>query len=242
MIDPTDPAFCITGRGSLLDLVPDGSGDGSPIQCSHEAGAGNGLLPNGIAIDPDTCQMTGTLQESRYGTWAFIVRGEQNGAEMFAPYCVTQDVPPFAYAVAVEGTGLLGPTGPIVRVFDPEAALQVGERGDPRITITDPTSCGPDACFFGFSFALVGSAFDADTFDLPDRVLVYDAANAPIGFSHGLSVGGPAVDEAFRTRPWVQHVGLDYCLSSASEDCDGPMDVVGNGDGHIELSILMVPG
>ncbi|MGH1341047.1 MAG: putative Ig domain-containing protein [Nannocystales bacterium] len=236
--------FCLRpGEETLLDLVVDGTGDGTPIRCSSDGGTGNGRRPAGISVNAETCAIEGSVTEDRFGTWVFIVRGSQSGAEVFVPYCVTNDEPG-GYDVAVDHSdlsddGVDSTLVPIFRTFNPGAALSVGVDDDPLFTITSPDDCG-SSCFFGFAFNINASPFDADTFQITNATIA-SGAGGPEGFTHGLTIGGPQVDEAFRDRPWTVNIGLDYCLSNTDGPCDGGQNVRANGDGGIELSILMVP-
>jgi len=236
--------FCLRpGEETLLDLVVDGTGDGTAIRCDSDGGTGNGRRPAGISVNAETCAVEGSITEDRFGTWVFIVRGTQSGAEVFVPYCVTNDEST-GYDIAVDHSGLGGEgvdstLVPIFRTFNPDAALAVGEDDDPLFTITSPGECG-SSCFFGFAFNINASPFDAETFAITNDAIATGPAG-PEGFTHGLSIGGPQVDEAFRDRPWTVNIALDYCLSDTNGPCEGATNVRANGDGGIELSILMVP-
>lgn len=236
--------FCVRpGEETLLDLVVEGTGDGTAIRCDSDGGTGNGRRPAGISVNAETCAIEGSITEDRFGTWVFIVRGIQSGAEVFVPYCVTND-DPGGYDVAVEHSGL-GDDGvdgtlvPIFRTFNPGAALAVGVDDDPLFSITSSDDCGA-SCFFGFAFNINASPFDADTFSITNAAIA-TGAGGPEGFTHGLTIGGPQVDEAFQDRPWAVNIALDYCLSDADGPCEGAENVRANGDGGLELSILMVP-
>ncbi len=236
--------FCVRpGEETLLDLVVDGTGDGTPIRCDSDGGTGNGRRPAGISVNAETCAIEGAISEDRFGTWVFIVRGVQSGAEVFVPYCVTNDASG-GYDVAVDHSGLSddgvdATLVPIFRTFNPGAALAVGEDNDPLFTITSPDDCGA-SCFFGFAFNINASPFDADTFSITNASIT-TGGGGPEGFTHGLSIGGPQVDEAFQDRPWTVNVALDYCLSDTEGPCEGADNVRANGEGGIEFSILMVP-
>ncbi|MBV1862227.1 MAG: putative Ig domain-containing protein [Nannocystaceae bacterium] len=236
--------FCLRpGEDTLLDLVVDGSGDGTAIRCNSDGGTGNGTRPAGISVNAETCEIEGSITEDRFGTWVFIVRGTQSGAEVFVPYCVTNDESD-GYDVSVDhselGDGGIDATlVPIFRTFNPNAALSVGVDDDPLFTIISPSDCGA-SCFFGFAFSLNASPFDADTFSITNA-LIASGAGGPEGFTHGLTIAGPQVDEAFQDRPWTVNLGLDYCLSQTDGPCDGGPNVRANGNGGIEFSILMVP-
>lgn len=238
------PGCLRPGEETLLDLVVEGTGDGTAITCDHPGGTGNGSRPAGISVNPDTCAIEGTVTEDRFGTWVFMVRGSQSGAEVWVPYCVSSE-DQGGYDVSVDHSGL-GDMGvdaslvPILRRFNPGASVAVGEAGDPLFTILDPTSCGANTCFFGFAFSINASPFDAETFSIDDDTIVTDGSG-PQGFTHGMSIAGPQVDEAFRDRPWTVNIALDYCLSDTDGPCDGAENVRANGDGNVEFSILMVP-
>ncbi len=241
--DPLAEEACVTGTGSLLDLIIEGTGDGSPIECSFDGGGGNGRLPDGITVDPETCQMQGTLRTDRFGVYAFIVRGEQNGVSVYAPYCVTQDDAANTYAVDVDHSGAVSvPDVPLVRFFDPAGSVDVGQTGDPVYTAIDASVCmGSNSCFFGFSFNINSSPFDSETFDITDDGLVTNMAGERIGLTHGLAVSAAAIDRSFQTRPWVQNVTMSYCLSTVGADCSTSPAVAENGGAQLEISIIMFP-
>jgi hypothetical protein len=234
--------FCLDTGESLLDFLVDGTGDGTAVACDHIGGSGNGRLPDGLTINPDNCTVDGNLAETRFGTYVFAMRGQQSGVSVYMPYCVTQSTANFAYDVSMVHSGEdPGTLVPIGRTFDPAAGLMVGEDGDPFFEIIHDPSCSNSSCFFGYSFAINSSPFDADTFNVTNRMLVNDAMDRPVGFSHGLSIGGPAVPEEFVNRPWVVNIELDYCLADNDMDCDGTDNIQANGDGELELGIIMVP-
>lgn len=235
--------YCVRpGEQTLLDLVVDGTGDGTPIRCDHPGGTGNGRRPAGISVNADTCEIEGTVMEDRLGMWVFMVRGQQSGAEVWVPYCVSNDETS-SYDVSIDHSGLSdegvdGTLVPIVRRFNPAAAFSVGGDGDPLFTILDPGSCG-SSCFYGFAFNINASPFDAETLSLaPDAVLI---DNGPQGFTHELSMDGPQVSEEFADRPWTVNIALDYCLTDTDGPCDGAENVRANGDGNVDISILMLP-
>ena len=252
--------YCVRpGAENLKDLIVPGTGTGDldAIRCFHDGRNGDGLLPAGISVDEETCDIVGNIEDTRYGTWVFIVRGEQDGASVWVPYCVTQDQET-GYDILVqhsmlEDDGIDGTLIPIQRTFNPTAAINFGQDMDPFFEITDDDSCGSNVCFFGFAFNFdLGSQFDLSTFSLgPNPPLVLDEnSGEPIGFSHILTLSRPnAVDEAFRDRPWTQNVELDYCIADTEGDpdddtdgpCDGAANIRANGEGKFMVSILMNP-
>ncbi|HEY8376692.1 MAG TPA: Ig domain-containing protein, partial [Nannocystis sp.] len=89
---------CVTAGGkTILDYIS--GGDGSPITCSTPGGSGNGKIPTGLSVDPESCEITGSVAETRYGSWSWIVAAEQSGVTVYAPYCAVQPLQaPMAYA------------------------------------------------------------------------------------------------------------------------------------------------
>jgi hypothetical protein len=263
--------FCLRAPQTLAGFVVDRTGDGTPITCDVPGGGGNGRLPEGIDIDPSGCNLTGSLAVSRHGTWVWIVRGTQSGAEVFVPYCFTNEVDdPDFYTIEVEHSGLqadgVDPQAsaliPIVRRFARGEPLDVGGRSDPLFRITDVDACPPGSgCTFGFAFGITASPFDGDAFGVPGATLITQMGQ-PIGFTHELTASGPAVAPAFEDRPWVMSLAMDYCLSGVPEDCSCPdtdtqccvnqdpmqpdcetaaSRVRENGNGNLETAILMLP-
>jgi len=234
---------CISGNGTINDVIVEGTGDGSPITCSIEDGSGNGRVPDGITINPETCAIEGTVETERFGVYAFMVRGEQSGVSVYAPYCVTQDDDANTYAVDADHSGASGvPQAPLVGFFDPDGTTTIGTSGDPHYTAIDPTVCaGSMSCYFGFLFHINSSPFDGDTFDITDDGLVLDMDDNRIGLSHGLSATATEIADEFRDRPWIQNVTMTYCLSPSNSDCVGSTAITENAGAQLEISILMFP-
>jgi hypothetical protein len=251
--------YCVSGAAgdTLQQAVVEGTGDGSDIGCDHPNGTGDGHMPDGISIDPDTCEVEGTITEDRYGTWAFIVRGSQSGAEVFLPYCVTNDQQG-AYTITADHSGRTdNALEPKMVVFDPSEPAFAGDPGDPVIRAVDPDACGDGRCDnFGYSFFIYSSAFDLfpDLYDDDgdmvadeDKPTVVDAGlfigpdDDPIGMQHGLrlSSNGP-VEEPLDARPWVVTLHLDYCLGSNPMDCPENM-ITANVESFYVFSTIMVP-
>lgn len=257
------PPFCVRPGDTLLDQVIEGTGDGSPILCDTPGGSGNGAVPEGITVGEESCEIEGTLTaDDRYGTYVWMVRGTQSGRSVWVPYCVTQDQQEAdAYDIQIDHSGLPAMSVdstlvPIVRTFQPDQPFAVGtesgeepEGGEPQFIITDPASCGANACFFGFAFSINASPFDtSDTnFGLvTNATLLSDGGGNPIGFDHQLFIDGPGPQimdfaEQFGDRPWVVNFGLDYCISDMDGPCDGGPNVRENGNGTIQQAILMFP-
>lgn len=234
---------CISGDRTINDVIVDGTGDGSPITCTVEAGGGNGRVPDGISVNPDTCAIEGTVETDRFGVYAFMVRGEQSGVSVYAPYCVTQNDDANTYTVDADHSGAMGvPQTPLVGFFDPTGTTTIGGSGDPHYSAIDATVCeGSNSCYFGFLYQINSSPFDADTFDIIDDGLVIDVDDNRIGLEHGLTVTASDIAEAFQDRPWIQNVTMTYCLSVSNSDCVGSTAITENAGAQLEISILMFP-
>jgi putative Ig domain-containing protein len=233
--------YCLTGADTLRDLVVEGTGDGTPITCDTPGGNGNGKLPAGVSIGAETCAPVGTITDTRLGTWAFMVRGTQSGAEVLVPYCVTNDTPATGtFEIEVEHSGAADrELVPLTRTFNPDGSLLVGGQDDPRFEITGD-ACATNFCSYGYNFFIDASPFDANTLSLGPEGLLQDDADQPIGFFHNLSISGPVVPDAFKRRPWVVNVDLDYCISADADECDNAV-IPDNANGFLQFSIIMVP-
>lgn len=238
---------CLTGDDSLLDVILDGTGDGTPIVCDAPGGKGNGRVPTGLSVGEDNCQIEGNLQETRYGTWVFIMRGTQSGADVFVPYCVTQDDlgDMFEIRVTYDDDQVDSTLDPFIGTFNPDADFALGD-GDmvPFFEIEDADSCGDSSCFYGFSYRVNSNNFN-DT-NLMSLVtgdgLLRNEDDDPIGMRHALRrLEGSELEEDFATRPWVMNLDLDYCLSVDEPDCDGTDAIEDNAGLQYEFSVLMVP-
>lgn len=227
--------YCLQAGDDLRDLIVNGTGDGTPIRCDAPGGNGNGRRPAGIEVDPDTCTLTGSIDETRHGTWVFAMRGTQSGVSVHVPYCVTNDNPQ-DYMISASHSGEADATLlPIVRTYDPSQSFNVGTDGDPRFEIQSPGTCG-GFCFFRYSFLRTNAPLETYTL-MPDG-LIEDPDGNQTGFFHELRVGGPPVEEAFRNRPWILSSAVSYCLSDQEDGCD---DIEENGGGSYEFSLVMVP-
>ncbi|MEX1365684.1 MAG: putative Ig domain-containing protein [Nannocystaceae bacterium] len=232
--------YCLRAGEPLTDVVVSGTGDDSPITCAFRGGNGNGRLPQGIEVDPDSCTLTGSIDEDRYGTWVFIMEGQQSGASVHVPYCVTNDVAQ-GYDITADHSGETDVAlTPIVRVYDPTAAIAVGEDGDPQVRILSPGSCGA-SCFYRYSFFRTSAPIPDDGYTLDPDGLIRDDMMNPLGFFHELRVSGPAVAEEFRERPWVLSSAISYCITDVDPAEGGCADPVADGDAAFEMSLIMVP-
>lgn len=231
--------YCLRPGQSLLDVVAEGTGDGTPISCDWSGGNGNGRKPTGIEVDAEGCGLTGAIQEDRYGTWVFAMRGVQSGASVYVPYCVTNDVAQ-GYDITGTHSGIADAALiPITQVYDPTADFAVGMAGDPHYEVLAPGICGA-SCFYKYSFLRTNAPLAASGgFGLDPDGLVQDAMTMEsVGFFHELRLAGPPVPEEFLIRPWVLSVAVSYCISDSDMGC---VDVAADGDGAFELGVIMVP-
>jgi hypothetical protein len=239
--------YCLTGSDTLLAHIVEGTGDGSAITCEHTGGSGNGKMPAGISVDAETCAVEGTVTDTRFGTWAFVVRGTQSGAEVFIPYCVTNDTPAAGtYPITVEHTGSQNQElAPFNRRFNPDAIVAIGETGDPLTTVTDNGDCPGNSCSYSFQFFINASPFDLDDAQGNGKPVIVedqlgdDGTNDTLQHGIRLSTNEPVAEE-FRTRAWVVNLDLDYCFSEDNADCDTAMPNPQFNAFH-EFSVIMVP-
>lgn len=227
---------CLRPGQDLRELVVDGTGDGSPITCDIPGGNGNGRKPNGVDADPERCTVTDTIAEDRYGTWVFMLRGTQSGADVFVPYCVTNDEAQDYDIVGIQAGNPDAALVPIAREYDPTAAFTVGSDMDPRYEVSSPGTCGA-SCFFKYSFLRTNAPIGDGGFSLDPDGLLQDGGGQNIGFFHELRVSGPAVPEEFQQRPWVLSVAVSYCISGTMGGCDE----IPEGAPALELGVIMVP-
>ncbi len=224
--------------GQVLEQFLTG-GDDTPLTCTVATGRGNGKLPAGITVNADTCEIEGSITETRYGTWVWIVEVQQSGASVYVPHCATQDMQaPQAYTISANHDGgTQNELVPGIATFAPGQAVAYGEAGDPLFTILGP--CGQNTCYFKYAFRVNASLFDTRTLD--PSALLDDMNGDPIGFTHEMSASGPAVSAAFETRAWVLNWSIDYCISDMQTDCATNDDVIANGNGNLEFAVIMFP-
>jgi len=229
---------CLRPGQDMRDRVLAGTGDGSAITCDLPGGNGNGRRPNGVDIDTQGCTVTGTIAEDRYGTWVFMMRGTQSGAQVFVPYCVTNDEPQGYEIVGRHSGNDDAALVPIAKEYDATAAFTLGSDMDPRYEITSPGVCG-SSCFYKYSFLRTNAPIAASGgFSLDPDGLVEDGSGQNIGFFHELRLNGPAMPEEFLFRPWVLSVAVSYCISANDTGC---VDAMTDGDGALEFGVIMVP-
>ncbi|MCA9660734.1 MAG: putative Ig domain-containing protein, partial [Myxococcales bacterium] len=254
---------CITAGGSLLDYVS--GGDGSGVKCTTPGGTGNGKLPAGITVGEESCAIEGTIAETRFGTWAWIVRAEQSDVEIYVPYCATQDQQaPDAYSIVGTHSGGAGDElTPVSATFTPGELLKFDGDGEPRFEIT--TECG-NACFYGYFYSVSSSPFgggpckdDADgcyglcpLIDDPNEMdgdkaigctLIPEMGLPKEGFAHEMWAKGDVPTVDYEDRAWILQWGIDYCVSTSDTACTSKDNIIANGkDTNLEFAIIMRPG
>ena len=239
-----DPPGCFSGNQSLRDAIVDGTGDGTPIVCDGPGGRGNGRIPDGHSVGMESCQIEGTFQDTRFGTWVFMMRGTQSGVEVFVPYCVTNDDNGDNYDVRVLDEDANDVTlEPYIGTFNPDASFALGMPGDRHFEIEDEDSCGANSCNFGFNYLVTATNFnDNDLSNLvTNDMLLRNMDNDPIGMQHDMvRFEGSDLMEDFRDRPWITSFAFTYCLSDTAADCTGGA-IVDNAGGFFEWAVLMFP-
>jgi hypothetical protein len=232
---------CITPDDNLEDFVT--GGDGSPLRCATPGGPGEGRIPDGITVDPDSCAAVGTTDDT-YGTWAWITQVEQSGLRVSVPYCWTiAEQAAGAYTiVANHSGGTDNALEPAVRTFVPGDPLSFGGSGDPTFYVTQDTALAP--MHYHYSFMVAASPFGDcgldDCYGLDPTDVVRNAADEVIGFSHELyALGGPLGD-AFADRPWIFTVRTFYCIADNSVDCNDANSPA-NGNGELRFSVIYRP-
>lgn len=253
---------CITAGESITDYLL--GGDGSPVECVAPQGLGDGSLPDGITIDSATCEITGTITDTRYGTWAWIVRARQSGVDVFAPYCATQDKQAVtAYKIVGSHSGQqdneLDPLILASKVGDP---LRLDGDADP-LFVVDKGACG-NSCFFGFAYKVSPSPFgtgacaqdkdkcfglcplvaDANEPDGDKQIgcSLVPAMGLKTGFAHEMWAKGDVVPDGFATRPFIVQWSIDYCLSDVQANCAGKAAILANGGGsNLEFPVIVRP-
>lgn len=234
---------CLSGTQTLRDAIVDGTGDGTEIVCAHPGGRGNGRMPDGHSVGDQSCQIEGTFQDIRFGTWVVMMRGSQSGVDVWVPFCITNDDPGDSYDVNVEHSGGENTLVPFIGTFNPDASYALGMPGEPHFTAEDPDSCGTNSCNYGFNYSVTSTNFN-DT-DLNALVtgdqLLRDDADDPIGMEHDIiRLQGSDIGEEFRERPWVMSLGFDYCIADNTDDCSGAA-IQDNAGARFHFSVLMFP-
>ncbi|MBA3549583.1 MAG: putative Ig domain-containing protein [Nannocystis sp.] len=253
---------CITAGESITDYLI--GGDGTAIECVAPQSLGDGVLPAGITIDKATCEITGTITETRYGTWAWIVRARQSGVDVYAPYCATQDKQAAkAYKIVGSHSGKLdNELEPLTLPIKIADQLRFDGDADPAFVV-DKGSCG-NSCFFGFAYKVSPSPFGTgDCAQDKDKCfglcpLIADvnqpdgdtqigcslvpAMGAKTGFAHEMWAKGDVPPVGFATRPFILQWSVDYCLSDMQAQCAGKAAILTNGDGsNLEFPIIIRP-
>ncbi len=253
---------CITEGESIADYLL--GGDDSPVECVAPQGLGDGSLPAGIIIDSATCEITGTITDTRYGTWAWIVRARQSGVDVFAPYCATQDKQ-IATAYKIVGSHSGKPDNalePLVLPSPINDPLRLDGDADP-LFVVDKGVCG-NSCFFGFAYKVSTSPFgtgpctqdkdkcfglcpliaDANEPDGDKQIgcSLVPAMGQKTGFAHEMWAKGDVIPDDFATRPFILQWSIDYCLSDVQANCAGKAAILANGGGtNLEFPVIVRP-
>lgn len=240
------PDGCVGPGVTLQDLIDNGvviGGDGSAISCEFRGANGDGKLPPGITVTPDTCEIQGTVSASeRYGMYVWITSMVQGPVIAHVPYCAPQATQaPNAYGVDKTTMGAPSTLKPGLAQMSGTMVTFGDNTPDPRVEVTQ--TCNAPSCFFKFFFAYntLGMATVSAS---PSGKL--GMGNAFDGFFHGLSfteMGISVADFNSRgNRHWVVNFGFDYCISDVEADCATPDLAVQNGDGsNYEIGVIVRP-
>lgn len=253
---------CISEDETLLDYII--GGDDSPIECIAPKGIGDGTLPAGVTVDKAKCTQQGTITETRYGTYAWIVRARQSGVDVFVPYCATQDVQaPNAYTIVGNHSGGVdNELEPLVLQYKANQPLLFDGDADPAFVV-DKGACGA-SCFFGFLYQVSPSPFGtgACTSDKdkcyglcpliadanePDGDKQIGCSLVPMmglktGFAHEMWAKGDVPPAEFQTRPFVLEWLIDYCITNVNGECSGKDNILANGaDSSLAFAVIVRP-
>jgi hypothetical protein len=218
------PGGCLTGDQSLSDFVAGGTGgeivcELPPPNSGHlcPLGGGNGEIPAGLAIS-ESCEITGSLESTASGSFAWIVYAKQDGATVPVPFCVSQaGTPAHALTIQVSGAEQDDVLTPLKLFFDPASELVLANTSP--LFFEARASCLPGECDrVAVDFTATCSPFTGSSSGAVSPVeILSDDADVNNGLSHPLNVQttGP-VDEKYRERPWVASYQFTYCTNSNS--------------------------
>lgn len=221
---------CLQIGQDVNDFV-DG-GDGSAFECNFRDrdptmdpcpyGDGNGVLPDGILMNTDggQCSHSGTITETAFGTWVWMVEMTQSDYTIHVPFCASQETPgQHDLTVTYSGASTNDGLEPALVEFTPGVNSSFGGGQDPFFEALGGSLCNGGGCnFFGFNFAVTCSPLDPP-FSLEPGQKIQDMTGNDLGFSHEMTADFPAVSAAFEERPWVANWTIDYCNSATGGDC-----------------------
>ena len=249
------PLGCVPVGGDIDNHLI--GGDGTPVTCSMETGDsdgcpngdGNGIIPDGVSFDPQTCMSSGTPNDEHGGTYAWIVRVEQSGVVLHVPFCATQPVDGFFHDVDYLHGGMSRDlVAPLIVSYDPEAPLSLGNGmgTDPQVEVT--AACPDQSCnFWGYTVSITCSPFDPP-FDFENSGALFDDMNNRIGFFHGTEVSTQGMnvgDQPNGNRTWIVHFREWYCTTTPADEalCDKDIgnNVKDNAQTRYTWPVIAVP-
>jgi hypothetical protein len=246
------PNGCVPVGGDIMDHLS--GGDDSPITCSLGEekndscliGEGNGLIPDGINFDSDACAASGSITDSRHGTFVWIVQVEQSGFVVDVPFCATNTVDDLFHDVAVlDGGSAHDAEAPFIITYDPQASLVWGSDSDPRFEVTE--ACANGSCVnWGVQVDKTCSPFD-EPFFFGEYETVQNGQGDKIGFAHHATSSTQGVDvqdQPAGDRTWVVQYYTWYCTTDLdSSDCDQdiPGAVMDNAQSQYTWALIARP-
>jgi hypothetical protein len=265
--DPEFPNHCIdvTSGDTLFEVI--GGGTGGNITCAMPENPGsdgcpnregNGVLPDGLEFDPETCTFSGTPTTPHHGTWVFGVEVTQSGFTTMVPHCYVDDKQGEIVhdIIATHGGQVdVGGLTPRTLVFDVDTGADVeygnGAQGepnpDPRFEVVRQECAmgAPDCNSFGIHYSFKCSPFDDEYgggFTVQPYGILEDNTMQEVGFFHGMRAAGPNPDEAYRYRPWISNMQLWYCTNADGDICDSQNpDFKDNAQTQYTWSIIGFP-
>ena len=238
------PDGCVGPGVSLTDLLDDGvlvGGDGSAITCEYVPGMGNGILPAGIEVDPQTCEVKGSVSITEpYGRHVWITSVIQGDAVVYVPQCAAQDAQMVnAYSITKQSQGVVSTLKPGVAKMSGGAVSYGTDTPDPRVEVT--TVWEEPAFFWAYTFGYSSPEVDAMVSSSENGDLV-DEKEGLVGFYHGIHFGIDDIAPALLNRHWVFSIFIDYCIAPLQADCGTPELNKKNGDGsNYAFSVVVRP-
>ena len=252
--DPlTAPKGCIEVSAAGVDIRDSlEGGTGAAITCSIPAGSdpngtcpngnGNGVTPAGIEWSDDTCTASGSVTETAVGTWVWIAKVEQSGAEVFVPLCASRELEagaPHDLDVLLDGGNDY--LQPAMYSYASGEAVEFGpDDGGPVFEVFGSDCSGGQCNGYGFSYVVTCSPFCGANESLPnggtcaqtfatDPSDVIDNGSGIEGFFHNLfaTTEVPLSEWAnesvparnWNKRPWVASFDFGYCTGANETAC-----------------------
>ena len=243
---------CLEVGQDINDFLAGGDGtaftcafpDRNPDQASCPHGDGNGVLPDGIALDfaDGGCSHSGTVTEDAFGSWVWVVELSQSDYSIFVPFCATNDTVQghdltVNYSQSTDNTGL----EPAYVEFQPGVGGSFGNNSDPNFEVlgNNGLCTGTGCAYFAFAFEVTCSPLDPP-FTLDPAAKVQDGGGADIGFTHEMHADFPSVAQTFEERVFATNWSIDYCNSMTADPCSDA-NLSTNAQTHFNYTVVGWP-